>query len=282
MEVLSSLRCNSSEKRSVYDLNIYDVKGHRGTDCLKSDDNIVVLMKDPGKLSVFWEGSRTLCNEVLSGDLVYVPASSTVSCEHVDAVDSAFIKLKQATIVMAATGHVDHSSIDFSGRLIRQQTASSLAAGVVAVGLAKANLDWPLLVESVMMTLAIGIIAALSPGASTAFKEKPYGLSDFRMKRLTEFIEANLHRPITLAEMAELCTMSQFHFTRLFRKRNGMTPMKFIGMRRVERSKKMLQNTGLTLAQVAHDCGFSSQSHFTGVFRLDTGTTPAAYRRAIN
>jgi AraC family transcriptional regulator len=60
-----------------------------------------------------------------------------------------------------------------------------------------------------------------------------------------------------------------------------MTVMKFIGMRRVERSKKLMQVTGMPLVQIAHDCGFSSQSHFTGVFKLDTGTTPAAYRNAV-
>ena len=282
MDVRTSLRCSRAEKHSVCDLNVYEVSGHLGTESLKSDDHLVVLMNDPGKLSVFWEGGSTLCNEVIAGDLIYIPAESTLSCEHDDAVNSAFIKLKETTISMAATGHVDHNLIDFSGRHVRQKTASSLAAAVVNVGIAQESIGWPMLVESATMSLATAMIAALSPGASTAFKEKPYGLSNFRMKRLTEFIEANLHRPITLAEMAELCTVSQFHFTRLFKKRNGMTPMKFIGIKRVERSKKMLQDTGLTLAQIAHDCGFSSQSHFTGVFRLDTGTTPAAYRRAIN
>ena len=282
MDVTTSLRCSASEKHSVCDLNVYEVKGHLGTNSLQSDDHLVVLMNDPGKLSVFWEGGSKLCNEVMSGDLIYIPASSTVSCEHDDAVNSAFIKLKQSTISMVAAGHVDHSLIDFSGRHVRQKAASSLAAAVVNVGITKSSLGWPMLVESATMSLATAMIAALAPGASTAFKEKPYGLSDFRMKRLTEFIEANLHRPVTLAEMAELCTVSQFHFTRLFKKRTGMTPMKFIGIKRVERSKKMLQSTGLTLAQISHDCGFSSQSHFTGVFRLDTGITPAAYRRSIN
>lgn len=264
----------------MFDLNVYDIKGHKGTDSLKTDDHVVVLMNNPGRLSVFWEGCKKLCDEVMSGDLIYSPAGSELSCEHHDVVDSAFIRLKQATFAQAATGHIDHSLIDFSGRRVRQATVTALAGAALSVGLASTYHAWPMLVESATMSLALGIISALSPGASTAFKEKPYGLADFRFKRLVDFIDANLHRPITLAEMADLCTMSQFHFSRLFKNRTGMTVMKFIGMRRVERSKKLLQVTGMPLVQIAHDCGFSSQSHFTGVFKLDTGTTPAAYRKS--
>lgn len=282
MDVSSHLRCDNAERYSVFDLSVYDVHGHKGTEPLRTNDHLIVLMNSNGKLKVFWEGYRKLCDQVTSGDLIFSPAGSELSCEHDEAVDSAFIRLKQSTFARAALGHVDHNLIDLTGTHVRNNTASSLANAVANVGFASASVAWPMLIESATMSLAVAMISALSPGASTAFKEKPYGLSNFRMKRLTEFIEANLHRPITLAEMAELCTVSQFHFTRLFKKRNGMTPMKFIGIKRVERSKKMLQDTGLTLAQIAHDCGFSSQSHFTGVFRLDTGTTPAAYRRAIN
>lgn len=281
MDLTSRLRCEVAERHSVCDLSVYDIKGHRGTDGLKSDDHVVVLMNNPGKLSVFWEGCRKLCDEVLSGDLIYSPAGSTISCEHHDVVDSAFIRLKQATFARATMGDIDHTMIDFSGRHVRQATTTALAGAALSVGMASTYHAWPMLVESATMALAVSIISALSPGASMAFREKPYGMGDVRYKRLVDFIDSNLHRPITLAEMAELCTMSQFHFSRLFKKRTGMTVMKFIGMRRVERSKKLLQSTGMSLAQIAHDCGFSSQSHFTGVFKLDTGTTPASYRNAV-
>lgn len=280
MEVTSSLRSDEVKRHSVCGLNVYEVNGHRGTESLKSEDHLVALLKGGGKLSVWWEGLKKLREDVLAGDVYYVPPGSTVSCEHHDRIDSAFIKLKQSTFATAATGHIEYSKIDFTGRLIRQQTTSSLASALLSVGIANAYYQWPMLIESASLSLALALISALSPGASMAFREKPYGLSDFRMNRLVEFIDANLHRHITLAEMAELCTVSQFHFSRLFKKRTGMTVMQFIGMRRVERSKNMLQTTGMTLAQIAHDCGFSSQSHFTGVFKLDTGITPAAYRRA--
>lgn len=281
MDVSSHLRCDNAERYSVFDLSVYDVQGHRGTEPLRTNDHLLVLMNSGGRLKVFWEGYRKLCDQVSSGDLIFSPAGSELSCEHEEAVDSAFIRLKQSTFSKAALGHVDHDRIDLTGRHIRDKSASSLASAVATVGFAAASLAWPMLIESATMSLAVAVIAAMSPGASTAFMAKPYGLSDFRFKRLEEYIDANLHRHISLAEMADLCTVSQYHFTRLFKKRTGITVMQYIGMRRIERSKRMMQNTGLTLAQIAHDCGFSSQSHFTGVFRLDTGTTPAAYRRAI-
>lgn len=228
-----------------------------------------------------WEGYLLPRKELRPGDIVFMPGKTEVQSVSELPFNERIISLDDNLFSKAASDHIDYSKIDFRFAHLQEMAVGHIAQAMSHIAIAAEFSDWPMLVEANAYALVVALICALSPRASTAFREKPYGLSDFRMKRLVDYIDANLHRTITLAEMADLCTVSPFHFTRLFKKRTGKNVMKFISDRRVELAKKMIQKTGATLAQVAHDCGFSSQSHFTGVFKVSTGTTPAAYRKGV-
>jgi AraC family transcriptional regulator len=142
--------------------------------------------------------------------------------------------------------------------------------------------NWPLLIETNALSLAVAAIASLSPKASVAFQQKPYGLDCARRKRVCDFIKGNMHRQITLAEMAEVAGMSQFHFTRLFKSKTGMSPLAYVAQKRIELTKTALRSSGATLAQVAIDCGYASQSHLTTAFKAVTGMTPGQYRKSVS
>lgn len=238
----------------------------------------------PQSLHIFvdtWEGQLMPRAEFRPGDIVFMPRHSEAKTEAEIPFNERLITLDDKLFSRAAADHVDYSKIDFRYTQLKELHIGHLAQALTQIVVDGRFCDWPMLIEANAYTLVVALICALSPNATTAFKEKPYGLSDFRMRRLVEYIDANLHRTITLAEMANLCTVSPFHFTRLFKKRVGKNVMQFISDRRVEMAQKLIRTTGLTLAQVAHDCGFSSQSHFTGVFRVTVGVTPAVYRKGV-
>ena len=95
---------------------------------------------------------------------------------------------------------------------------------------------------------------------------------------MTEYIEAHLTAPLTLAELAALAAISPRHFTRLFRSSLGMAPHQYVIARRVERAKRQLAETEGSLAAIAHAVGFADQSHLSTHFRRHVGVTPARYR----
>ncbi len=101
-----------------------------------------------------------------------------------------------------------------------------------------------------------------------------------RLARVREFVEANLGREIGLAELAGVAGLSRFHFARAFRAETGFSPHAYVTARRCERAKLLLAERCLTLAEVAGQCGFSHQAHFTTVFRRHVGTTPGRWREA--
>jgi AraC family transcriptional regulator len=66
----------------------------------------------------------------------------------------------------------------------------------------------------------------------------------------------------------------------MFRAATGKTPHQYLTERRIERAKSMLlEAKKISLIDVAAQCGFSSQSHLTRVFRERVGVTPSEFKR---
>ncbi|TPG58601.1 AraC family transcriptional regulator [Roseomonas nepalensis] len=94
-----------------------------------------------------------------------------------------------------------------------------------------------------------------------------------------DFMQANLQRPITLADIAAVAACGPVQLTRRFRQALGKPPHQYLIQLRVEAARRLLAGTRLPIAEVALECGFASQEHLTRLFRRSTGTTPAAFRR---
>jgi AraC family transcriptional regulator len=104
------------------------------------------------------------------------------------------------------------------------------------------------------------------------------GLSGYKLKRVQEFIDANLEEDLSLAELAEVAALSQFHFARAFRKSTGMTPQQYLMQQRIERAKQLLAREDLPIVEISLRTGFKNQSHFTTLFRKFTNHTPKLWR----
>jgi len=106
-------------------------------------------------------------------------------------------------------------------------------------------------------------------------------LSQVQCRTLSEYIDANLDRNISLAELAGIAQLSVFHFMRKFRAAFGCPPHSYVMRRRIEQAKRQLARRDIPLKVVAADCGFADQSHMTRVFRRALGATPAEYRNSV-
>lgn len=91
---------------------------------------------------------------------------------------------------------------------------------------------------------------------------------------------AALDQPVSLAELASLCGISQFQLLRAFKRETGTTPHAFLIHKRVCVARQLLA-AGEMPAQAAIAAGFADQSHMTRVFLRYVGITPARYRAAV-
>jgi AraC family transcriptional regulator len=105
------------------------------------------------------------------------------------------------------------------------------------------------------------------------------GLPRHKLERATEFIDDHLRDSLTLDEISQSLSMSPYHFAHVFKQTAGLTPHRYVTQRRIELAKALLRETDLPITQIAHQVGYSNQSHFSVVFHQCTGQTPRDYRR---
>ena len=138
----------------------------------------------------------------------------------------------------------------------------------------------PLFVDHVL--LAVGAhIAQTYGGMRPVSRLVRGGLAPWQERRAREFLRANIKRRVALKDGARECGISVGYFSHAFRRTLGMTPHKWLIEQRVVLCKEKLRDDGLSLSDVAIECGFSDQSHLTRIFRQRVGVSPGAWRRAV-
>ncbi|PWC40013.1 hypothetical protein TSO352_06845 [Azospirillum sp. TSO35-2] len=104
------------------------------------------------------------------------------------------------------------------------------------------------------------------------------GLAVWQVRRVTAHIDAHLADTIRNRDLAAAVKLSCGYFCQAFKESFGCPPHAYIVRRRVERAKELLETTSTPLSQIALDCGFSDQSHFSRIFRRVAGEAPRLWR----
>ncbi len=100
-----------------------------------------------------------------------------------------------------------------------------------------------------------------------------------RLLPALRFMHAEFQRGPTLVEIAKTVSLSPFHFHRRFTELLGLTPKQFLLDCQIYQAKADLLARDKELVQIARECGFAHQSHFTSRFKQATGLTPTRWRR---
>ncbi len=104
------------------------------------------------------------------------------------------------------------------------------------------------------------------------------GLAPHHSARVIEYMQSHLDRRVTLAELASLCDLSPWHFSRAFTHSHGDPPHRYLTRLRLQRARELLETTSLPICAVASATGYSHQQ-LARHFRLTTGIPPGTYRQ---
>jgi AraC family transcriptional regulator len=144
--------------------------------------------------------------------------------------------------------------------------------------------DSRLYVDALVHALAAHLLQHYSRGRSTlsgsqtGLPAHPERLVPRRIRRVTDYIRANLAGDLSISELAAQAGLSSFHFARVFRRETGEAPHQFVSRLRLEEAARLLRATDHTVLQIAIAVGFENASHFSVQFKRDYGVTPLAYR----
>lgn len=97
---------------------------------------------------------------------------------------------------------------------------------------------------------------------------------------VANFIQHHLSEPITAGDVADELHLNRSYLARRIKAETGETLTDFILKEKTEEAKRLLRYTDKTSSAISNYLGFSSQSHFTRVFKKYTLCTPQEYREA--
>lgn len=171
--------------------------------------------------------------------------------------------------------HPQSSAIDEPRTALQQLRNASAHTALINAFLDADGYGGRLLAENLLMLL----IGDAYQSLSDEMVAKPSAcLSASQLAMLTEYIDSHLDAQLNTETLAALVGSSPFHFARLFKATTGLPPHKFVVKHRIEKAKSMLQSTSKSIAEVAYEVGFSSQSHMTTAFKNEVGKTPKKFR----
>jgi AraC family transcriptional regulator len=180
--------------------------------------------------------------------------------------DDFNIPVAPAHLIRHAVG-IDDDVIDQIGRSILSELTVETAASRVYV-------------EAASLTLAARLLQKhCDSGPCTPSESSSHHLDHIRLRRVLDYIAANIKEDITLVNLAGVAGYSPFHFARKFTLAMGIPPHSYISRIRLEKAMAELAAGKLPLAEIALNAQFSSQASFTRAFHRATGMTPKEYQR---
>lgn len=187
----------------------------------------------------------------------------TIHWEHVSALREAFPKLtpRQTRFV------IDGNRITCGGGVAPLDMMHALISENLGTGFARRVSDW---------FLHTGIAEPAAPQRASLAER--HSVHHPALLTMLDAMEANIERPLKRDRMALLAGLSPRHLDRLFAQHMGSTYLKQYRRIRLEHAHRLLEQSKLSISEIAFATGFSSAGHFARTYRAAFGRTPRAAR----
>lgn len=162
------------------------------------------------------------------------------------------------------------------GILFSMATTKLLAPRIMGLS-KKQGFDSVLELMSILHDLSISRnYRLLSDSGFNTIEKHTY--SSRRIEKVMNYSHQNFHKPISLAEVAKLTSMTETAFSRFFKLHTGMTFINCLNEIRLGHASRMLIETTHSISEIAYDCGFNNISNFNRIFKHKKGCTPKDLR----
>ncbi|TLX56208.1 AraC family transcriptional regulator [Stutzerimonas nosocomialis] len=185
-------------------------------------------------------------------------------------------------------GHalVDQASRDLLGRQAAPVSLRDVSAGrddLVRILLEQLRQELverrepsALLVRSLAQALAVHLVRTYRDPDRPA--RRGNALQAHKLRRVIELMNQRLAEDFCLANLARAAQLSEYHFSRLFKRATGLSPSHYFIRLRMARARALLLDTDRSIIDIGMEVGYSSPGHFSQVFRREVGVTPSDYR----
>ncbi|CAI6081757.1 HTH-type transcriptional activator RhaR [Paenibacillus sp. JJ-100] len=103
-----------------------------------------------------------------------------------------------------------------------------------------------------------------------------------RFKQLIAQIEGNPQERLSVSEAASQVGLNVYHFCKMFKKLTGRTFVEYVNRCRMSEAERLLQDSGLTVTEIAAQVGCDNANYFTKLFKQYKGMTPSQARAGVS
>ena len=97
-------------------------------------------------------------------------------------------------------------------------------------------------------------------------------------QKIKEYLDQNFTSPITLDSLSETVYISKHYLSHLFKEQTGVSPIKYLTSKRMEKACELLSETELPVSEVSKAVGYENPPYFSQVFKRIYGIAPVKYR----
>jgi AraC family transcriptional regulator len=239
-----------------------------------------ILAIQPGQKSLLcerWLDGKKQVAKVETDNTAIIPANVTHRCAWNITAAATVLVLEPQYLAHVAYESVKADRVELLPRFFQFDPVLQQIGGLLAKELKSDVLNSQIYVDGLTTALSAHLLRQYCT-IEQRIKDYEDGLSKRKLKQAIDYIQVHLAENLFLDDLAVQAGMSRYYFCHLFKRSTGMSPYQYVIKCRIDRAKELLLfRQDCSIADVAFQVGFASQSQFTKHFKKWVGTTPKKF-----
>jgi AraC family transcriptional regulator len=244
------------------------------------EDQLLHFFMKPAVIGFSLKDAAVAKIPVTPGQAVFCPRKEWHNISWDERISVLSVRMPDSAFMEAARERLTERSLEIVPRHVVTDDRLTHLLFALDAERARGYSAGKLFVDSIEAALANILLTSFNTVAPRPIPAKG-GMAPRVLRRVVEFMHANMDKQIGLKDLADCAGLSLSHFSFQFRASTNQSPHQYMLRLRVERSKELLADSRLSVLDVGLEVGFRNQQHFATVFRNSVGVPPSVYRTQL-